>query len=204
MKQISILFILLILGCVVSVDENKFKKCNQAGFCARHRSKPTKLQYTIDPSSVKVEENHLSALLLPSVHQTTDLEMIIRILPNDLIRVHIAEVNPLNGRQRFEATDVLIPEFIKEQPLVVVSQDESKVVVESSNKKSRLEITFAPLHIAYYVNGVLKITINDKNLFYIEVTRTKADSTISNETAEKKDEVKEKKIVDYTEAGHAL
>ena len=35
--------------------------------------------------------------------------MIIRILPNDLIRVHIAEVNPLNGRQRFEATDVLIP-----------------------------------------------------------------------------------------------
>lgn len=31
--------------------------------------------------------------------------MIIRILPNDLIRVHIAEVNPLNGRQRFEATD---------------------------------------------------------------------------------------------------
>ena len=129
--------------------------------------------------------------------------MIIRILPNDLIRVHIAEVNPLNGRQRFEATDVLIPgwyicclwviEFIKEQPLVVVSQDESKVVVESSNKKSRLEITFAPLHIAYYVNGVLKITINDKNLFYFEVTRTKADSTISNETAEKKDEVKEKK-----------
>ena len=67
------------------------------------------------------------------------------------------------------------------------------MVVESSNKKSRLEITFAPLHIAYYVNGVLKITINDKNLFYFEVTRTKADSTISNETAEKKDEVKEKK-----------
>lgn len=56
-----------------------------------------------------MEGNHLSALLIPSVSQTTDLEMIIRFLPNDLIRVHIAEVSPLNGRQRFEATDVLVP-----------------------------------------------------------------------------------------------
>lgn len=85
-----------------------------------------------------------------------------------------------------------------------MSQDESKVVIESSNKKSRLEINFAPIHIAYYVNGILKITINDKNLFYFEVTRSKVDSTITNETLEKKNEVKEKKIVDYTEAGHAI
>ena len=49
------------------------------------------------------------ALLVPSKHQTTDLEMIVRVLPNDLMRVHIAEKNPLNGRTRYEATDVLMP-----------------------------------------------------------------------------------------------
>ena len=49
------------------------------------------------------------ALLVPSKQQTTDLEMIVRVLPNDLMRVHVAEKNPLNGRTRYEATDVLMP-----------------------------------------------------------------------------------------------
>ena len=58
--------------------------------------------------------------------------------------------------------------------MVVVLQDDTKVVVESVSKKSRMEITFSPIHMAYYVNGELKITVNDKNLFYFEVTRTKS------------------------------
>lgn len=49
------------------------------------------------------------ALLVPSKPQTTDLEMIVRVLPNDLMRIHIAEKDPLNGRARYEATEVLMP-----------------------------------------------------------------------------------------------
>ena len=33
----------LLISVVLSVDENKFKKCAQSGFCARHRAKPMKL-----------------------------------------------------------------------------------------------------------------------------------------------------------------
>lgn len=92
--------------------------------------------------------------------------------------------------------------MIEEQKLVVVSQDDTKIVVESVSKKSRMEITFHPIHIAYYVNGELKITVNDKNLFYFEVTRTKAAD--HPETVQEVNVVEEKKIVDYTEGGHAI
>ena len=49
------------------------------------------------------------ATLVPSREQTTDLELVATILPNDIIRIHIVEKTPLNGHERFEATDVLIP-----------------------------------------------------------------------------------------------
>lgn len=86
--------------------------------------------------------------------------------------------------------------------MVVVLQDDTKVVVESVSKKSRMEITFSPIHMAYYVNSELKITVNDKNLFYFEVTRTK--SVDHPETTKVEEKVEEKKIVDYTEGGHAI
>ena len=53
-------------------------------------------------------DNKLLATLVPSREQTTDLDLVATILPNDLIRIHISEQNPLNGRRRFEATDVLM------------------------------------------------------------------------------------------------
>lgn len=43
MSYSKILMCLFLVSVVLSVDENKFKKCSQSGFCARHRSKPTKL-----------------------------------------------------------------------------------------------------------------------------------------------------------------
>lgn len=89
--------------------------------------------------------------------------------------------------------------------MTIVSKDNKRMVVASANKRSRLEIDYFPFHLAYYVDEELKITVNDKNLFYFEVTRGK--STEQSETKETKEtvEVKEqKKIVDYTEAGHAI
>ena len=54
----------------------------------------------------------------------------------------------------------------------------------------------------------LKITINDKNLFYFEVTRTKDDSSSSQQdpeiVVEDSQPKEERKIVDYTEGGHAI
>ena len=96
----------------------------------------------------------------------------------------------------------LTAELIKEQKMVVVSQDDTKIVVESVNKKSRMEITYQPIHFAYYVNGELKVTINDKNLFYFEVTRTKSED--HPESVEEVEKVETKKVVDYTESGHAI
>lgn len=63
----------------------------------------------MDPASVKLEGMHLTAILLPSKQQTTDLVMTVRILPNDLMRLHVAEKDPLDGRVRYEATEVLMP-----------------------------------------------------------------------------------------------
>ena len=90
--------------------------------------------------------------------------------------------------------------------MTIVSKDEKRVVISSANKRSRLEIDYSPFHLAYYVDNELKITVNDKNLFYFEVTRSKlldeAGSAESKEAAEEAGN--QKKIVDYTEAGHAI
>ena len=90
--------------------------------------------------------------------------------------------------------------------MTIVSKDEKRVVISSANKRSRLEIDYAPFHLAYYVDNELKITVNDKNLFYFEVTRSKvldeSGSADNKETTEVTEN--QKKIVDYTEAGHAI
>ena len=79
------------------------------------------------------------------------------------------------------------------------------MIIESANQRTRLVIDFSPLHFAYYVNGEMKISINDKNLFYFEVTRKKLMNESSQTTEEVVEEKKEeKKIVDYTEGGHAI
>ena len=99
-------------------------------------------------------------------------------------------------------------EYTKEQKLVLVKNEDGEAIIESRNKHVRLSIEFAPFHISYFVDNELKITVNDKNLFYFEVTRTKDDaanaSNESNTVAEDEAPKKERKIVDYTEGGHAI
>ena len=58
---------------------------------------------------MKVNEHSLHAVLVPSKPQTTGLELVAAVLPNDLFRLHVAEVSPLEGKKRFEADDVLMP-----------------------------------------------------------------------------------------------
>ncbi len=64
-----------------------------------------------------MNDHSLHAVLVPSRPQTTGLELVTTVLPNDLFRVHVAEVSPLNGKKRFEADDVLMPGVL--QPVVL-------------------------------------------------------------------------------------
>ena len=64
------------------------------------------------------------------------------------------------------------------------------------NAHSRLVIEFNPIHFSYYVDNELKITINDKNLFYFEVTRKKIlNDTPATTQATEPEKKHEKKIV---------
>ena len=122
MKYSTLIISLLFIFSVIAVDESKFKKCHQSGFCQRHRSKPTKLhvfissccdfQYVIDPTTVNVAENKVTADLIPSREQPSSLELVATVLPNDLMRVHIVEKTPYMNRVRYEATEVLMPSLI--------------------------------------------------------------------------------------------
>lgn len=89
-----------------------------------------------------------------------------------------------------------------------MEKDEEKATIESANKHVRLTIEYSPFHISYYVYNKLKMTINDKNLFYFEVTRAKDESTSSQQASEivveDSQPKEERKIVDYTEGGHAI
>lgn len=63
----------------------------------------------VDPSTVSVSENRVTADLIPSKTQPSSLELVATVLPNDIMRVHIIEKTPYSNRVRYEATEVLIP-----------------------------------------------------------------------------------------------
>ena len=63
----------------------------------------------VDPSTVLVSENRVTADLIPSRVQPSNLELVATVLPNDLMRVHIIEKTPYSNRVRYEATEVLMP-----------------------------------------------------------------------------------------------
>ena len=92
--------------------------------------------------------------------------------------------------------------------MVVSSQDADHVVFESPNKHVRCEITYNPLHVSFYIDSELKLTLNDKNLFYFEVTRQKPTSAGTSSTSVSTNPPptpkETKEIVDYTEAGKAI
>lgn len=86
----------------------------------------------------------------------------------------------------------------------IAEKNDQRVIIESTNQRTRLVIDYSPLHFSFYVDNELKISINEKSLFYFEVTRQKSkDETPENPVVEEKPK-EEKKIVDYTEAGHAI
>ncbi|KAK8802033.1 hypothetical protein WA158_006428 [Blastocystis sp. Blastoise] len=208
-------FILFALINVIAVDQNKFRKCSQAGFCSRHRAKPTINQYSVDPLSIVESENRVNLQLIPSREQTTTLTMGITFVSQDTIRVRVTETNPLNNKPRYEPDYILQEESLVPVEYKTKEKNNDYIIVESINKESSLKIQYTPFLLEYYVQNNLKISINNKNLFYFEVTRQREipkpieSNTQDNhgETEQQEIEVKsnaEKTIVDYNEAGQPI
>ena len=63
----------------------------------------------INPSTVSIAKTKVTMDLIPSKAQPSSLELVATVLPNDLMRIHIAEKTPFENRIRYEATDVLMP-----------------------------------------------------------------------------------------------
>ena len=65
MKSGISLLLLLSLSLVLAVDRNKFKRCDQSGFCKRCRAvQPGSSQYEVEPDTLHVSPTSLDTLVV--------------------------------------------------------------------------------------------------------------------------------------------
>ncbi|XP_042909479.1 neutral alpha-glucosidase AB isoform X2 [Parasteatoda tepidariorum] len=154
----------LLIQIVNSVDKSLFKTCEQSGFCKRHRNiQSGHSPYYLEMSSFKIYSTSVEGVLVNSLNGVM-LKLELIPLKNNMVRMKVAELNPI--RPRFEAKDALVSDP-EETSLSVVSQDSEKLVVKfGTNNKAVLN--GSPFRVDIYTDDKLVVSANARGLMKFE------------------------------------
>eukprot|EP01132_Coremiostelium_polycephalum_P008341 gene8341-10246_t len=161
---------------VESVDQSKFKTCNDLSFCKRNRElsgfsteEIQKLQHIILEKSVKLtKEGVIEAELVPKSDHSQPLLLEITAYDDNIVRFRVKEKVPLPNRSRYEVRDVLLP-GVKPTPITWM-EPLSKGGNQFSFKfgEAYAKVQLAPFRFDVYVNGDLAVSSNRRDLFHFE------------------------------------
>ena len=179
MKSVIYLLLLLSLSLVHSVDRNKFKRCDQSGFCKRCRAvQPGSSQYEVEPNTLHVTPTSLDTLVVNNNNGVKFKLSIIGLVDNTF-RLKINEAYPL--KQRFEVPLVLVSEP-EAAGLREVSRDAEKIVLGLGSSKAILH--FKPLRVDFYSGDNLVLSTNARGMLKFEHLRHRKGSAEAVEGAE--------------------
>ena len=178
----------LLLPATHAVDKSKFRKCQDTGFCKRHRTPvaATPPVYALDRESVaKHGVNGVSAQLIGGAAGSPNLLMTTRFYDNGVTRVKITE--SVSGVTRWESADVLMEDALTlVEPSVLAADAPGLPAALASTDATRLNLGYgstvlsfgiSPFGIEMYVDGDLAVTANARGLFHFEHHREKGAST---------------------------
>ena len=170
-RNYFLIFGLLCISSVLTVDHSKFKTCEQSGFCTRNRDLQNgQSKWEIDSNSVQSIDNGVEALLKNSDNdKLLKLKLSNLLEDGSILRMHINELN--SERHRFEALDSL-KESISLNKLDLVEKNADNFKIKF-NVNHHAIIYYKPFKIDVFSGKDLILTGNEKGLFNFEHYRKK-------------------------------
>ncbi|VDK85676.1 unnamed protein product [Litomosoides sigmodontis] len=163
--------ILTIFNSVQAVDRNNFKKCEQSGFCKRHRTQSEKVNYMVAAESVT---NNGSAVVADLESKLNKLKLSIVSLNDATIRVLIDEKEP-SMRPRFQPLDALKDgSNLKTDDFKSVEINNNSTVMVTSNN-AKVQLNYEPFRIDVFMNDELVMSVNPNNALKFEQFKKKED-----------------------------
>lgn len=166
--------LLAALTAATAVDRSKFRTCNDASFCRRHRSKTSEPEFRVGPSTVKVDSVNglVSATLTSDAAGSPPFNLAVHFYESGVARVRITEKD--DNPPRWESPDVILESGTKPTPVSLLPAADEAVVritggkstslgtgatfavytVKATGKQAVVAIQHAPLRIDVYVDGV--------------------------------------------------
>lgn len=85
----------LLAAAVLAVDRSKFRRCDQAGFCRRHRGKTTEPEWRLNAGTVKLAApGQLAATLHSDAPGSPPFDLAVFFYESGIARVRITENIP--------------------------------------------------------------------------------------------------------------
>jgi len=180
-----LVFLLIGISSIDSVDRNNFKTCEQSSFCRRQRKyKADVSPYEVDLNSMKtIGKGHLQLKLINSVKSHVKLQLEIFALEQNSLRVKINEIDPI--RKRYEVENVLVSQP-KLTDVKIIKSDSNQIQGEFGSK-SRFILHGKPFRLDLFTNDLFVMSVNSKNLFHFEHYRKKPGSDGENKDDENED-----------------
>ncbi|OZC07253.1 glycosyl hydrolase, family 31 [Onchocerca flexuosa] len=166
-----ILIFFIYVSIIQAVDRSNFKKCEQSGFCKRHRTQTEKANYIVTAGTVTHNSSTLTADLVSRVNK---LKLSIVSLNDATIRLLIDEKEGAI-RPRFQPLDALKDgSNLKTLDFKSVEiNDNSTIIITANNAKVLLN--YEPFRIDLFIKDELVISINPNNALKFEQFRKKED-----------------------------
>ncbi|KAL5009154.1 hypothetical protein ScPMuIL_014735 [Solemya velum] len=181
----------LLLSCVLlvsqvcSVSRDNFKRCDQSGFCKRHRAvDPGHSPYISLFDTLDIQPSQISVELL-NTKNNVRLRLELFGLQHQTTRIKINEVNPLKPRYEIPVGDVLNAEP-QQDTLTVVEKNDDHITL--SLEKSIIVLNREPFRIDFINDDEPTVSINAQGLLKFEHLRKKKE-----DSQEKKEENEEEK-----------
>ena len=178
----------LLLGTVLvsiiafthAFKEEEFKKCNDIGFCRRHRDKSGPV-FEMQASSVKVESRLVHATLKNKLAPSVELQLQLQTNADGFLRLTIDEAKTDLGA-RYRITDIIQTESIEKKnsndaktTWITMKRDATQIVLKAAD--TTVTIYFLPFKIAIQVKDKPAMNLNAKGLFDFEHRRVKDEAT---------------------------
>uniref|UniRef100_A0AC35TZI0 Cadherin domain-containing protein n=1 Tax=Rhabditophanes sp. KR3021 TaxID=114890 RepID=A0AC35TZI0_9BILA len=163
-----VLLLLLGLATTSAVDKSKFKTCDQAAFCKRHRSVLTRNGYTVEASSIKVNDTAIEATIVSAENK---LKLIVAGLKDSTLRIVVDELESI--RHRFQPLVALDGEPVQSK-LGNVKTEKGTTQI-TINKDVTIKIVHTPFKLDILNKNEVAVSFNSDNLLKFEHFRQKVD-----------------------------
>ena len=176
-SSLVILTTLLIIVPAMAVDAKNFKRCDQSGFCKRHRAlwdERAVSPYHIAPSSIQIDTN--KGVITGMIQDALSFSISTVKGIDSSFRWTVKELQPLYPR--YSPDSLIIGEDIGDRSdethvLVVDEHTDAQLVAHSGNAK--VFITFSPMSFSFSYNDMPTLSLNADGLFEYEPYRTKPE-----------------------------